>query len=652
MRTPPVNWANLMTQQHSTEARIQIAGDYYYGFDGNSGIWSLKTSNALFEQFSVGNCYASTINLVLVNPSAIPTMAEMKIDARLKNEQFNFGEQRVSLGTAASVATTVFYSNEIEEIDGVISLKEPVSTRSVSYNSYSNMSALRGKYWQRANSSNPIFYSPSDANYTRRIHQPAIYQYYYTYIDAWEVSTATDWVRKGDYFIDTREWDAQHEFLTITGYDAMLKGEVPYLTTGDVGQWPKVDTDVVDEICTKLDVELDTRSVLDKGYMVQLPAVSSDGSDSYTVREVLGYIGAMYGGNWIISDEGKLLLVPLVPTQTAALAANALDVETSPAYEAIGTIQLIVTDKLQYVSGSGGRVLEITCPWGTQEMADDLLDALGGFVYQPIKVTTAYGYDLLWELGDELTVNGYTSMIAAVDNDFCNAFTADVAAPGGGEIDHEYPFISPAVREVQREVARTMASLRIDVDRIEAEVSGKIDETEAQTLISQGLGSITLSATAGTNSSTITISAGGVVVDSQLVSFSRVVADSISASDIGAGRIHAINGSAVITMDGLFDFYANDGTSDVLCGYLGAGAGGNTRYMYMTDTSGNGFAVGPLVGTPAATMYIGQNGIAVETNAKIRMDGYPILTQHYGYGTQAMRDGLSPSEGQLFFVID
>lgn len=122
----------------------------------------------------------------------------------------------------------------------------------------------------------------------------------------------TSWVRKGVYFIDTREWDAQHEFLTITGYDAMLMAEQPYLTTGEVGQWPKTDAAVVAEICTRLGVELDSRTVINKGYMVQLPAVSSDGSGSYTLREVLGWIGAMYAGNWIITDEGQLRMVNFI----------------------------------------------------------------------------------------------------------------------------------------------------------------------------------------------------------------------------------------------------------------------------------------------------------------------------------------------------
>lgn len=151
MRTPPTNWTALMAAPHTTETRVDIAGVSYYGYDGEGGVWSLATTGALFENFSVGNCYGGQIDLVLVNPETIPPMAKIEVYVRLTN------------GTLT-----------------------------------------------------------------------------------------TAWVRKGVYFIDTRQWDAQHEFLTITGYDAMLKAEQPYLTTGDVGQWPKVDTEVVDEVCERL----------------------------------------------------------------------------------------------------------------------------------------------------------------------------------------------------------------------------------------------------------------------------------------------------------------------------------------------------------------------------------------------------------------
>lgn len=202
-----------MAQPHETETRIDIAGVSYYGFDGVSGIWSCETHPMLFDKLSVGNCCSSTVNLVLVNPQTIPTMAKMEMYVRLTN------------GTLT-----------------------------------------------------------------------------------------TDWVRKGIYFIDISERDAQHEFLTITGYDAMLKTEQDYFTPPvTITGWPKRDAAVVNEICRRIGVQLDSRTVLNKGYMVELPAVSSDGSDSDTLREVLGWIGAMYGGNWYITDEGKLRLVSLVP---------------------------------------------------------------------------------------------------------------------------------------------------------------------------------------------------------------------------------------------------------------------------------------------------------------------------------------------------
>jgi hypothetical protein len=42
------------------------------------------------------------------------------------------------------------------------------------------------------------------------------------------------------------------------------------------------------------------------------------------MREVLGFIAAMYGGNWVITKEGKLSLITLagLPEETNYLVTN------------------------------------------------------------------------------------------------------------------------------------------------------------------------------------------------------------------------------------------------------------------------------------------------------------------------------------------
>lgn len=133
----------------------------------------------------------------------------------------------------------------------------------------------------------------------------------------------SEWIPKGVFYIDTREVDNRensgntNDIMTIHGYDAMLKAEQVYLQQGDVGTWPRAMTTVVNEICTRMGVELDSRTVLNGSYQVEYP-------NDYTMREVLGYIGAVNGGNWVITETGKLRLVRLneLPPETFLLVTE------------------------------------------------------------------------------------------------------------------------------------------------------------------------------------------------------------------------------------------------------------------------------------------------------------------------------------------
>ncbi|MDO4381428.1 MAG: hypothetical protein Q4D20_11225, partial [Clostridia bacterium] len=53
---------------------------------------------------------------------------------------------------------------------------------------------------------------------------------------------------------------------------------------------------------------LDSRTVLKTGsaYQVDYPT-------NYTMTQILGFIGACNGGNWVITPENKLRLIPIVP---------------------------------------------------------------------------------------------------------------------------------------------------------------------------------------------------------------------------------------------------------------------------------------------------------------------------------------------------
>lgn len=129
-------------------------------------------------------------------------------------------------------------------------------------------------------------------------------------------SSTSEWIPKGTYFIDTRSTD--NDVVTIEAYDAMLKTCQDFLTNGsDVGSWPRTDISVVSTIASAIGVSVDPRTteIMTKGYLVQFPGV---GYGAYTMRDVLGFVGSMYAGNWIITDQNTLRLVCLGRVRTPA----------------------------------------------------------------------------------------------------------------------------------------------------------------------------------------------------------------------------------------------------------------------------------------------------------------------------------------------
>ena len=118
----------------------------------------------------------------------------------------------------------------------------------------------------------------------------------------------SEWIPKGTFFIDTR--DEGNGVLSIDAFDPMLKCDQSFTTSGEQGTWPRTDITVVNQICSRIGVTLDSRTaaIITAGYTIQYPGF---GEGAYTMRELLGFIGSMYAGNWIITEENKLRLLVL-----------------------------------------------------------------------------------------------------------------------------------------------------------------------------------------------------------------------------------------------------------------------------------------------------------------------------------------------------
>ena len=117
-------------------------------------------------------------------------------------------------------------------------------------------------------------------------------------------------------YADRRSCDG--DYWEIEAYDAMRKADVVW-EPDQLLNFPMTMPAAVNIFCQLMGVELDSRTVLNSSYTIDYPA------NDYTIRNELCFIAAAHGGNWIITDAGKLLLIPLLsmPDETNYLITEA-----------------------------------------------------------------------------------------------------------------------------------------------------------------------------------------------------------------------------------------------------------------------------------------------------------------------------------------
>ncbi len=127
----------------------------------------------------------------------------------------------------------------------------------------------------------------------------------------------SEWIPKGVFFISTRRKDRRSGFLELHGFDAMRRaGDVwdidPY------ANWPMSQQEAAADIARQMGVELDLRTVLSSDFPVAYPV---DENGDMAMQDVLEGIAVCNAGNWVITDEGKLLLLRLgdIPPETSYL---------------------------------------------------------------------------------------------------------------------------------------------------------------------------------------------------------------------------------------------------------------------------------------------------------------------------------------------
>ena len=118
----------------------------------------------------------------------------------------------------------------------------------------------------------------------------------------------------------------------------------------------------------------------------------------------------------------------------------------------ISKIILVVDEENAFEAGDdSGYALEVYCPYGTQQMANDLLAQAHGFVY------TGYSAESVQlppeaELGDGIVIGSTYGMLASRKFSFTPKLTENISAPLEKEVEHEYSYEGTLTKEMKRKL--------------------------------------------------------------------------------------------------------------------------------------------------------------------------------------------------------
>lgn len=314
------------------------------------------------------------------------------------------------------------------------------------------------------------------------------------------------------------------------------------------------------------------------------------------------------------------------------LGQNASDLDYDEKAPKISRVNLAVDSDHIYTSGDDtGRTMEVSCPWGSQAMADSILAKVSGIEYQPYEAINAL-LDPATEIGDGITLGGVYSVLAQSYVSLDKQCAANISAPYTDEIDDEYPYKTPEQRKTERQLAQARSLITKSAEEIKLEVQGldgkytKLSQTvdgftfedESGTVYIDGgaikANSVTADKIDATNlkvdaaNITGTLYIGDLVDDVGLVTENNVTTitnnaiktANISADQITAGTLDANN----ISIDGLFAIYYGSR----LCGKIGG--------MYTVANGEGAVLTGP--GNGAGYVRASASG------AKVAYDTYEI----------------------------
>lgn len=252
--------------------------------------------------------------------------------------------------------------------------------------------------------------------------------------------SVSEWLPAGTFYISHRSRDVVTGLLMLECYDALLKANA---TMPEELSYPMSMSDMATALSSVLGVEIDPRTQIATGaaYVVEQPERGT------TIHDVLGLIAAANSGNWIITPEGKLRLVPVVSADNAQDAlldvvdvAAVLGQITLDGSGTVTGLRYNTDEEPVLIGDETGIVVEADV---TAAIAYDLSETLIGMTYQAYGLQGAI-YDPAVELGDYVRAGANGEVRSALYSETVTLgpmFRGDISAPEAEEMSDEYPYV-------------------------------------------------------------------------------------------------------------------------------------------------------------------------------------------------------------------
>lgn len=157
---------------------------------------------------------------------------------------------------------------------------------------------------------------------------------------------------------------------------------------------------------------------------------------------------------------------------------NMVSFDKAEQFDGFSKVVIIVSDEIEYSAGTDtGRTLTLNCPWGTQEVANNILESIKGFQYQPMTAEDAL-VDPSIEIGDGISANGVYSGVYSLETKFNSNLPTTVSAPADEELYEEHTYVPKSEREVTRKFLDFQSQFRIQDGKISAEVEERKSDTK------------------------------------------------------------------------------------------------------------------------------------------------------------------------------